>query len=240
MDFKTVVTISALLLITAGNFSKGVNLSSAVPATDAAPTSNPSISSPVRSFLTVKWTGNCEGQLILHHNSTPSHVCHDSNKTIQSLLTNVCENKKGCKDPLDWKKGKDMPSGYHIIEDRAEQRISCVALKVKCKAEPVEVKPDVQEQLHVYKTVTALLGCVLVVLFLIRFCRPTVKALQKRLSDRSQTRWVGPTQSHSVSHHRGNTCNNDGEKRLSYPALERLTVSDSREPSSNRSSGYNF
>ncbi|XP_060951414.1 uncharacterized protein LOC133028234 isoform X1 [Limanda limanda] len=256
MDFKTVVTISALLLITAevqtavaeqgtnaqpkGNSSDAVNLSSAAPATDAVPISDPSSSSPVLFVLTVKWTSKCEGHLILHHPSSPSHVCHYSSTTIRSHLTNVCENKKGCKEPMDLKKGEEMPNGYNISEDRPEMT-SCEALMVQCKAEPVEVQPDVQGQLQAYKVVTALLCCVLVVLLLIRFTRPTVKALQKRLSNRSQTRWVGPTQSHSVSHHRGKTCNNeDGEKRLSYPALERLAVSDSREPSSNRSSGYNF
>ncbi|XP_028262478.1 uncharacterized protein LOC114436410 isoform X3 [Parambassis ranga] len=63
-----------------------------------------------------------------------------------------------------------------------------------------------------------------------------------KVSSRRQNRWVGPTQSHSVSYHRGKSTvkNSDGEKRLSYPALERLTISDSREPSSNRNSGYNF
>ncbi|XP_062244903.1 uncharacterized protein LOC133954476 isoform X2 [Platichthys flesus] len=238
MDFKTVVAISALFLITAGNSSDGVNLSSAAPATDAAPISDQSSSPPVLFFLTVKWTSKCEGHLMLHHPSTPSHVCHDSNTTIRRHLTNVCENKKGCKEPINWKKGEEMPNGYSISEDREER---CEALAVQCKAEPVEVQPDVQGQLQAYKVVTALLCCVLVVLLLIRFTRPSVKALQKRLSNRSQTRWVGPTQSHSVSHHRGNNCNkDDGEKRLSYPALERLAVSDSREPSSNRSSGYNF
>ncbi|XP_060951420.1 uncharacterized protein LOC133028234 isoform X2 [Limanda limanda] len=209
MDFKTVVTISALLLITAevqtavaeqgtnaqpkGNSSDAVNLSSAAPATDAVPISDPSSSSPVLFVLTVKWTSKCEGHLILHHPSSPSHVCHYSSTTIRSHLTNVCENKKGCKEPMDLKKGEEMPNGYNISEDRPEMT-SCEALMVQCK-----------------------------------------------VSNRSQTRWVGPTQSHSVSHHRGKTCNNeDGEKRLSYPALERLAVSDSREPSSNRSSGYNF
>ncbi|XP_074521003.1 uncharacterized protein cd5 isoform X3 [Halichoeres trimaculatus] len=102
---------------------------------------------------------------------------------------------------------------------------------------------DVQQaQLQTYKVVVALLCCVLIVLLLIRFTKPTVKALQSRLSDRRQNRWVGPTQSHSVSYHQRKAAvqNPDREKRLSYPALERLTVSDSREPSSNRNSGYNF
>ncbi|CAI5681607.1 T-cell surface glycoprotein CD5 [Oreochromis niloticus] len=106
----------------------------------------------------------------------------------------------------------------------------------KCKAEKDAT------QLKTYKVMTALLFCILLILFLMRFTRPTVKALQKRLSDRRQNRWIGPTQSHSVSYHRGKTAvkNNDGDKRHSYPALDRLVISDSREPSSNRNSDYNL
>ncbi|MEQ2262834.1 hypothetical protein XENORESO_021739, partial [Xenotaenia resolanae] len=103
-----------------------------------------------------------------------------------------------------------------------------------------EELPDFEGQLQTYKVVTALLTIVLLVLLLIRFTRPTVMALQKRLSDRRQHRWVGPTQSHSVSYHRGKSAvkNDDEEKRFSYPALERLTIGES-SPSCNRNL-YNF
>ncbi|XP_068448288.1 uncharacterized protein [Clinocottus analis] len=133
-----------------------------------------------------------------------------------------------------------MQLGYVITTSGAEKRTSCETLRVQCKVE--EVVPDVQGQLQAYRVVTALLCCVLLVLLLIRFTRPTVHALQKRLSERRQNRWIGPTQSHSVSYQRGKTAvkNNDEEKRLSYPALERLSVIDSREPSSNRNSDYNY
>lgn len=118
--------------------------------------------------------------------------------------------------------------GYDITERGATKTSDCEMLRITCKA---EMTPDVQGQLKAYKVVTALLCCMLLILLLIRFTRPTVKALQKRFSDRRQNRWIGPTQSHSVSYHRGKTAvkNNDGDKRLSYPALERLTISDSRE-----------
>ncbi|XP_035771687.1 T-cell surface glycoprotein CD5 [Neolamprologus brichardi] len=111
-----------------------------------------------------------------------------------------------------------------------------VTSSTKCKAEKDTA------QLKTYKVMTALLFCILLILFLMRFTRPTVKALQKRFSDRRQNRWIGPTQSHSVSYHRGKTAvtNNDGDKRHSYPALDRLVISDSREPSSNRNSDYNL
>ncbi|XP_035492962.1 uncharacterized protein LOC118312466 isoform X2 [Scophthalmus maximus] len=261
MDFRTVVTVSTLLLMTTADgaalepnttplSTESVRVrtnsssSSAAPAATAAPTPDPgSSAAPFLGLLAVRWTSKCGGHLILYHPSASSaHVCHDSETAVRSLLTNVCENKKGCKDTLRWHKGRDMQKGYHVSEGGAEQRSSCETLAVQCTAEPVEVLPDVQGQLRAHKVVTALLCCILLVLLLIRFTRPTVKALQKRFSDRRQNRWVGPTQSHSVSYHRGKTAvkNNDEENRLSFSALERLAVSDSREPSSNRNSDYNF
>lgn len=175
-----------------------------------------------------------------HPSNSSLPVCHGSEKNIQSHFRNVCENKRGCKGVPHWAKGRAaLTTAYDITASGAEERTGCDTLRVTCT---VEVLPDVQGQLQAYKVVTALLCIVLLGLFLIRFTRPTVKALQKRLSDRRQNRWIGPTQSHSVSYHRGKSAvkNNDVEKRLSYPALERLAVTDSREPSSNRNSDYNF
>ncbi|XP_056225884.1 uncharacterized protein LOC130164909 [Seriola aureovittata] len=258
MDFRTVMTVSALLLITADRKTavsttmKTPNLPQTTsngtirhhpttPAATTAPTSKPSTSALVLSFLTVSWTHGCDGDVILYHPFNMTHpVCYSSN--VRRLLTKVCQNRKGCKDDLLCIEGKNVQDGYHIFEDGAtEQNRTCNTLRVHCPTKAKAI-PDVNGQLQTYKVVAALLCCVLLILFLIRFTRPTVKALQKRLSDRRQNRWIGPTQSHSVSYHRGKTMvkDDDGEKRLSYPALERLTVSDSREPSSNRNSGYNF
>ncbi|XP_071361577.1 T-cell surface glycoprotein CD5 [Trachinotus anak] len=265
MDLRTVVTISALLLIISEidvclphtskdrvrtpvteNPVSAQNISSSTvcycpntaPSATTAPTSNPISSVPVMGFLTVRWH-KCNGDLIIHQLNTSQPICHGSE--VRNIWANVCENNRGCKGTPRWMEG-DEASGYYISEGRAEQRTSCKTMTVKCTAVPTKVLPDTQGKLKAYKVVTALLCCVLLALFLIRFTKPTVKALQKRLSDRRQNRWIGPTQSHSVSYHRGKTTvkNNDGEKRLSYPALERLTVSDSREPSSNRNSDYNF
>ncbi|XP_064782292.1 uncharacterized protein LOC135506829 isoform X2 [Oncorhynchus masou masou] len=69
----------------------------------------------------------------------------------------------------------------------------------------------------------------------------TTLRIQCEVSDKRQSRWIGPTQSQSVSYHRGKAglqLNDNTDKRHSYPGLERLTVNTSREPSSNRNSDY--
>ncbi|XP_068583235.1 T-cell surface glycoprotein CD5 [Cebidichthys violaceus] len=257
MDLRTVVTFSALLLIVAGsdqtsaphniqspnqttNTSRDYSSPNTTPTTTAAPTSNPISSAPALGLLTITWMSKCEGEVTLILSNSSMAVCHGSEPKIQSLLRNVCKNQEGCKDTLHWDKGIAKLNGCDITKSGAVKKPWCESLRVQCTVE--EVLRDVQGQLQAYKVVTALLCCVLLVLLLIRFTRPTFKALQKRVSQKRQNRWIGPTQSHSVSYHRGKTAvkNNDEEKRLSYPALERLAVSDSREPSSNRNSDYNF
>ncbi|XP_049427180.1 uncharacterized protein LOC125885574 [Epinephelus fuscoguttatus] len=258
MDLRTVLTFSSLLLLTAGadhktqnstttpihtvtdSTSKNCTCPSAAPAAPATTNPTPCRSEPDLSFFTIKWT-KCDGYINLIHSNSSSTLCYSGKTNFESLLRDVCVNRKGCEDTKpDLVKGKNIQkNGYDITASTEKKGATCEALKVRCK---VEHLPDVEGQLHAYKVVTALLCCILLILLLIRFTRPTVKALQKRLSDRRQNRWIGPTQSHSVSYHRGKSAvkNNDGEKRVSYPALERLAVSDSREPSSNRNSDYNF
>ncbi|CAN9510659.1 unnamed protein product [Ophioblennius macclurei] len=201
----------------------------------------PSTPPTLLGLLTVSWTGLCEGEVVvtpLSTTSSSSRVCHSSKSSVAAVLSNICQQRKGCKDHPQWSSSQGDNDGYIVTERGATKESRCQTLRVRCK---VEVSSDFQGQLQAYKVVTALLCCVLLILLLIRFTRPTVKALQKRLSDRRQNRWIGPTQSHSVSYHRGKAairCN-DEEKRLSYPALDRLTISNSRDPSSNRNS-YNF
>ncbi|XP_067440614.1 uncharacterized protein [Thunnus thynnus] len=260
MDLRTVVTISTLLLMTVDQTDSTTTMAPANNTTNNttnnsnsnsnssncnchSTTAHPNTRSSTFAlgYITIKWIKTCQGEvhMILNNASNSSLPFCNSRKTnVQSLLSNVCESKKGCENVLRWEESRNT-LGYNITESGQMKKNVCKTLRVQCK---VEVVPDVQGQLQGYKVVTALLCCVLMVLLLMRFTRPTIKALQRRLSDRRQNRWIGPTQSHSVSYHRGKTAvkNNDGEKRLSYPALERLTVSDSREPSSNRNSGYNF
>ncbi|KAK2815529.1 hypothetical protein Q5P01_025996 [Channa striata] len=255
MDLRTVLIITALLLTAADAFSTNTTSTPARNQTDnctckspgdgpttglspyTPPPSNQPL--PVLGFLTIKWTSLCKGEVILHRPSNFSHVCYESKTQTEALLRRLCQEKKGCKGPdRPWAKSESESSGSAITESGAEPTTSCYTLRVQCK---VEVIPDFEGQLQTYKVITALLCTVLALIVLIRFTKPTFQALQRRLSNKRQNRWIGPTQSHSVSYHRGkNVKNNEGEKRLSYPGLERLTVSDSREPSSNRNSGYNF
>ncbi|XP_029989346.1 uncharacterized protein cd5 [Sphaeramia orbicularis] len=252
MDLWIVATFSALLLMTCepvqtsdkANETRPTSITpkqvntSTISSCNCDQTPMPIITpTHTLAFLIIKWQVNCTANVTISEHLKSKPVCYSSWTQVQSLLTNVCKNKKGCKGDPTSHKGGDI-QGYHISE-RGIENTTCKMLKVRCTEEH---HPDQQAELHGYKVVTALFCCALVVLLLIRFTRPTVKALQKRLSDKRQNRWIGPTQSHSVSYHRGqNTLhkNSDGEHRLSYPALERLAVSNSREPSSNRSS-YNF
>ncbi|XP_068178362.1 uncharacterized protein [Antennarius striatus] len=233
MDLRTVMIISTLLLKTTESvettFRPDVSETYAHVQTNNnrtgsnTPTSVSAKATPPRSLvlelglLTVVWTSECEGdvKLILHHLvSSPLPVCHGSVANVQSLLRLVCQSKKGCTGTPQWDKSRNKLNGYWFSESGAVGT-NCETLRVQCTGEELT---DVQGQLQAHKVVTALLCCVLFVLLLIRFTRPTIKALQKRLSDRRQNRWIGPTESHS--------------------ALEGLITGHSREPSSNRNSGH--
>ncbi|XP_060909149.1 uncharacterized protein LOC132986648 [Labrus mixtus] len=253
MDLRTVLTISLLLMSTvylpaetrnttdtSFNVTVTPNPSSSdynctCPSTSPTPKSS---SAHSLGLLSVRWTSGCEGEAILSLHPPPSSssssslLCHSSLTLVKSLLSSPCESRSGCEGLPVWRSSMKL-GGYDIAGQAANR--SCKILMLKCTAQT-----DVQGQLKAYKVVTALLCCVLLVLFLIRFTKPTVRALQSRLSDKRQNRWIGPTQSHSVSYQRGKGVVTDVEMRMSYPALERLTVNDSREPSSNRNSGYNL
>ncbi|XP_029915405.1 uncharacterized protein cd5 [Myripristis murdjan] len=251
------VTISALVLVkaepiinqtTATTPLYQTSTSSPCSCLDAKPTT-PTPQTPKLSlgFIRVQWKGKtCKGDVVLSRLSSPNStlpLCHDNLEKIQHLLSGVCERMKGCRGNLKWKEGEETIEGLRVSEDQGEEPVSCRTLTVDCgDLKESSVTPEPKGGSGGYKVATALLCLLLVALLLIRFAKPTVKALQRRLSDRRQSRWIGPTQSQSVSYHRGKAAaqNNDGDKRLSYPALERLTVSTSREPSSNRNSDYNY
>nr|XP_020512497.1 uncharacterized protein LOC110001356 [Labrus bergylta] len=222
----------------------GVTVHCTSPSTSLSTSPTPKSSSAHSlGLLSVKWTSDCDGEAILLLHPPPSSsslsyssslLCQSSLTLVKTLLSSQCESRRRCEGPPVWVARKKQ-GGYDIAGQAPNT--SCKILTLQCTAQT-----DVQGQLKAYKVVTALLCCVLLILFLIRFTKPTVRALQSRLSDKRQNRWIGPTQSHSVSYQRGKGVvqSTDVEMRMSYPALERLTVNDSREPSSNRNSGYTF
>ncbi|XP_012725248.2 uncharacterized protein LOC105931212 isoform X1 [Fundulus heteroclitus] len=256
MDLCTIVIIAAYSLASTVQANDSItttgspmkNNTSPTPCscskvTQATPTSSSSSLNLILGILNVTWKNNCEGTIHLFpyptFNSSPLPVCSMEDGRVQTMLGEVCQHKRGCKNKTMWKLAKEeLVDGYNITEKGASKTTRCQKLQVHCE---VEKLPDLQGELSAYKAVTALLSIVLLILLLMRFTRPTVAALQKRLSDRRQHHWVGPTQSHSVSYHRGKSAvknDDDEEKRFSYPALERLTVGDS-SPSCNRNF-YNF
>ncbi|XP_023189636.1 uncharacterized protein LOC111608629 [Xiphophorus maculatus] len=254
MDLSAVVIIVAFSLVSAETDGQQSTLNATNPttntststvcscATSAPPTSNPYNLSIKMGVLKVRWTETCIGtvELVPHFsvNKSSLPVCQSSEKQVSEILQNVCKDRKGCEYESRWlHPGTEARECYTIHANGASPTSGCKTIRVKCK---VENLPDFEGQLTACKVVIALLSIVLLVLLLMRFTKPTVMALQKRLSDRRQHRWVGPTQSHSVSYHRGKSVakNEDEEKRFS--ALERLTVGGGgSSPSCNRNF-YNY
>ncbi|XP_054590394.1 uncharacterized protein [Nothobranchius furzeri] len=241
MDLSTLKLITAFALITAGmaekdEFSQPTSTlspnCSCSDTTPAVPRSTSSSSELIMGLLRMNWTKRCEGTLYIYpdslFNDSSLPLCYSPHINILRIVENVCQNERGCKYDPHWQDASRIKAeGFDITETGANRVSHCKTFSLKCK----EVLPDVQTELQAYKVVTALFICLLLLLLFLRFIRPTVKALRKRLSDRRQHHWVGPTQSHSVSYHRGKAAVNttDGEKRLSYPALERLMISDSSD-----------
>ncbi|XP_067261115.1 T-cell surface glycoprotein CD5 [Chanodichthys erythropterus] len=128
--------------------------------------------------------------------------------------------------PTNEAKGLILTSNMTLLET------DCQGLKITCE-------DTLGSELAAYKAVTGILIFLMLGVILLQFSRPTYKAIRKRFSQKRQSRWIGPTQSQSVSYHRGQGApNNNTLKRQSFPGLERLTVNTSREPSSNRNSDY--
>ncbi|XP_055060897.2 T-cell surface glycoprotein CD5 [Misgurnus anguillicaudatus] len=113
--------------------------------------------------------------------------------------------------------------------------------KTRCRGWHLTCQDPLGKELAAYKAVTAILLLFIFSVILLQFGRPTYKAIRKRFSQKRQNRWIGPTQTQSVSYHRGQAgghLDNNTVKRQSYPGLEKLSVNASREPSSNRNSDY--
>ncbi|KAJ8000920.1 hypothetical protein DPEC_G00185390 [Dallia pectoralis] len=205
-----------------------------IPVASTSPT-KPLPPPPILGKVKARWTGRpCEGEIyITFLNTTSMPVCFSENITHFGWLE-LCE-RRGCGGKLGWKKIPYCQDCYNI-GSLDETKSTCDKMAFSC-----DVEPDTSGQLVGYKVVTCILCLLVFVVLIARFGRPSLKAFRKKMSDKRQSRWIGPTQSQSVSYHRGKTGvqhNDKTEKRSSFPGLERLTVNNSREPSSNRNSDY--
>ncbi|XP_056136560.1 uncharacterized protein LOC130113074 [Lampris incognitus] len=176
--------------------------------------------SPTLGVFTVQWKDkSCTGDVVVSvlnvSTTRPSFdsLCYVSWPAVRGLLAKVCESKVGCQGKPIWSQGSKTSTGFNITEEGGMKVASCASLTVQCS------ELTACRGLTGYKVVTALLCVVLLLILLTRFAGPTVQVLQRRLSDKRRSRWIGPTQSQSVTYHRGKTAvqNDDADKRLSYP-----------------------
>ncbi|KAF4090633.1 hypothetical protein AMELA_G00054180 [Ameiurus melas] len=191
---------------------------------------------PVVGRINVNWikTNPCQGYIRFFINFTQraTYLCSNNDKITNTELGNeLCEERR-CGEFLGFK--YSHKSGYMIHENLT------AASDTQCKITFVTCKDVDSKELVAYKVITGLLLTLIIAVLLCRFAQPTYIAVRKRFSQNQQNRWIGPTQTQSVSYHRGqaNYPNNNTMKRQSYPGLERLTINPSREPSSNRNSDY--
>ncbi|KAM8842809.1 uncharacterized protein cd5 isoform 2-T2 [Synchiropus picturatus] len=209
MEPSTLVLLAALLLLTIGSAQTNMNHSSPPPG-DAhlRATTGPGLSAcpgaAQPAFFMLHWTGLCAAEVREQSVNSSTLACLANLTKVKRLLSDVCKNKKGCSGDPDFTEQQGEPDTSGVI---------CVWLTVACNVEAVAD----EGQQQAYKVATALLTCLLLVLLLMWLTRPTVRALQKRLS-----------------YHSGE--NGVERKRSSYPALDRLTVSDCKVSSSNRNS----
>nr|XP_055060897.1 T-cell surface glycoprotein CD5 [Misgurnus anguillicaudatus] len=189
---------------------------------------------PILARVKILWKmgSQCDGQLVLStHEEQEVPVCFDS-YSPRTWLQELCKDKR-CGDYTKSERMSNV-SGYVIYSNETLSKTSCIGRHITCQ-------DDLGKELAAYKAVTAILLLFIFSVILLQFGRPTYKAIRKRFSQKRQNRWIGPTQTQSVSYHRGQAgghLDNNTVKRQSYPGLEKLSVNASREPSSNRNSDY--
>lgn len=114
--------------------SRSCSCPTVTPATTAGPASNSSSPASALGLLTITWMRKCEGDVSLiffHASNSTSAVCHDNATNTQSLLRNVCENRKGCKDAPQWHRGRGTPDAFVVTESGAEKRARFETLRVQ-------------------------------------------------------------------------------------------------------------
>ncbi|XP_067297331.1 T-cell surface glycoprotein CD5 [Pseudorasbora parva] len=177
-----------------------------------------------------KKESSCEGQLYVYYpNRSQVPLCSNSH-ILDNWRSELCKDMR-CGDFKGFK-FTNNGAGLVLLKNMTLINETCKGLQITCE-------DTLGSELAAYKAITGIFIFLMLGVILVKFSQPTYKAIRKRFSQKRQNRWIGPTQSQSVSYHRGQGHpNNNTLKRQSYPGLERLTVNTSREPSSNRNSDY--
>ncbi|KAJ8382376.1 hypothetical protein SKAU_G00031540 [Synaphobranchus kaupii] len=201
------------------------------PPTCAPPPQPAPPAPPILGVLKVKGeSSTCRGVVYLGLNGTNYlPVCSNS---VMGVTRGALCRQLGCGGYRLQREAQRSVEGYRIYGNGSLETSFCRMLEIHCKA------GDDSRELVAYKVVTGLLLGLFLFLVLFRFGPHMYSFIRKRLPVGGST-WIGPTQSQSVSFYRaqaGVPPNNSTSKRMSYPALERLAVNASREPSSNRNS----
>ncbi|XP_043094963.1 T-cell surface glycoprotein CD5 [Puntigrus tetrazona] len=245
MENSLLTTLTALMLLGVQRISaqtpvNNTTAPSTTPLTIAATSTNIQVTCPknnqvvtkpflVRLKVNLKKGSSCEGQMNLQYpNRSTDPLCFNSYLS-HKWWEEVCKEMR-C-GPFDSFKPISMGhKGLLISSNMTLNYDACTGMMITCQ-DPLGT------ELAAYKAVTGILIFLILGVILAQFGRPTYKAIRKRFSQKRQNRWVGPTQ--SVCYHRGQgPPNKNTDKRQSFLGLERLTVNQSREPSSNRNSDY--
>ncbi|KAL4641726.1 T-cell surface glycoprotein CD5 [Arapaima gigas] len=244
ITMKVAVTIIALFLTDA--VASLLNSTSSPSTVCPIPTPCPSCAPPVTCPPHLTTSPALPHLYTIHVTPGPSHclgkvylqpksknilvpICYNRNFQISH---NLCHQLR-CGEFQSWLKLKEFSNGYEIKVEKQMNWTTCNTLMIQCKALPASA------ELVAYKTMTWLLSILFIILILIRFGPGRCASINKKIFERKNREWIGPTQSQSVSFYRaqaGAQPKGNANKRSSYPALERLAVYPSREPSSNRNS----
>ncbi|KAL7889396.1 hypothetical protein AOLI_G00016540 [Acnodon oligacanthus] len=247
MERILLLAVMPAVLLTGLSTTTPNNTSPVTDTTSPNPTTTPCVNTitlepnhinlpPVLARVKVEWgkTSPCHGRMLLSLNfSNTKPICVHSAMIKKNLGNELCEERR-CGKFREFKIYSDtskIENGYIITKNLTVLNDSCPTMSIACSD---------NNELLAYKVATGFLLVLVLAVILFRFAWPTYIAVRKRFSQKRQNRWIGPTQSQSVSYHRGQAgqLKNDTVKRQSYPGLERLSVNPSREPSSNRNSDY--
>ncbi|XP_051560017.1 T-cell surface glycoprotein CD5 isoform X2 [Myxocyprinus asiaticus] len=253
MENSLLVTLTALLLLGVREGISSTTTVNSSPNPSIPSTLNPSAApssctpqTPCRNitqYITLppvvarvkmywKQESHCEGQLYLSFFQQRDVPLCFSSHMASKWWNDLCKDRR-CGD-FEGLKPTEETKGYLLSSNMSVSNASCSGVRITCQ-------DTLGRELAAYKAVTGILLFLILSVILLQFGRPTYKAIRKRFSQKRQNRWIGPTQSQSVSYHRGQAGgnpNNNTLKGQSFPGLERLTVNPSREPSSNRNSDY--